>query len=77
MQAVGTNMHLRRTADATDTGGAAGEFRRQRDGFGEAEAVPSHDARELTGSGGVARVSLDGQVYTLRITRARKLILTK
>ena len=38
---------------------------------------PVHDARALTGGGDLARIVLDGQVYTLRITRAGKLILTK
>lgn len=41
------------------------------------EALPTHDARDLTKGGDQARVVLDGQVYTLRITRAGKLILTK
>ena len=36
-----------------------------------------HDARELTGESNTAMIVLDGQVYTLRITRAGKLILTK
>jgi hemin uptake protein HemP len=40
-------------------------------------AVPVHDARALTGEQGLARIRLDGQEYTLRITRAGKLILTK
>ena len=39
--------------------------------------VPEHDARALTGGGPCARITLDGQVYTLRITRTGKLILTK
>lgn len=38
---------------------------------------PVHDARELTDPDGLARIVLDGQVYTLRITRQGKLILTK
>lgn len=38
---------------------------------------PCHDARTLTGGASTARIVLDGQVYTLRITRAGKLILTK
>ena len=38
---------------------------------------PVHDARDLTGPTGQARIVLDGQAYTLRITRAGKLILTK
>ncbi|MES2844006.1 MAG: hemin uptake protein HemP [Pseudomonadota bacterium] len=39
--------------------------------------VPEHDALDLTGANGQARIVLHGQVYTLRITRAGKLILTK
>lgn len=39
--------------------------------------LPLYDARELTKSGVQALIALDGQVYTLRITRAGKLILTK
>jgi hemin uptake protein HemP len=39
--------------------------------------LPAYDARDLTESGDLARIVLDGQVYTLRITRAGKLILTK
>jgi Hemin uptake protein hemP len=39
--------------------------------------APSYDARVLTGGGLVAVILLDGQSYTLRITRAGKLILTK
>ncbi|MRH22166.1 hemin uptake protein HemP [Rhodovulum strictum] len=38
---------------------------------------PVHDARILTGGGTVAVIVLDGVAYTLRITRAGKLILTK
>ncbi len=41
------------------------------------DAVPAHDARRLTEGADQARIVLDGQVYTLRITRAGKLILTK
>ncbi len=41
------------------------------------ETPPGHDARVLTGGGTVAAVRLDDQVYSLRITRAGKLILTK
>jgi hemin uptake protein HemP len=41
------------------------------------DATPVHDARVLTGSGSLARIVLDGQIYSLRITRAGKLILTK
>ncbi|QFT93769.1 Hemin uptake protein hemP [Roseovarius sp. THAF9] len=37
----------------------------------------AHDARELTRGQTTAQITLDGKVYTLRITRAGKLILTK
>lgn len=43
----------------------------------DASSLPAYDARALTGDGDQARIVLDGQVYTLRITRAGKLILTK
>ena len=36
-----------------------------------------YDARKLVGEGQTASIVLDGKVYTLRITRAGKLILTK
>lgn len=39
--------------------------------------VPVHDAQVLTGGGREARIVLAGMVYTLRITRQGKLILTK
>lgn len=38
---------------------------------------PTHDARELTEGGKQAHIRLDDKVYTLMITRAGKLILTK
>jgi hemin uptake protein HemP len=41
------------------------------------QPLPSHDARTLTAGGTQAQIELDGQIYTLRITRAGKLILTK
>ncbi len=37
----------------------------------------SHDARNLIPNGVKAEIVLDDQTYTLRITRAGKLILTK
>lgn len=40
-------------------------------------SLPAYDARDLTDGGDQARIVLDDQVYTLRITRAGKLILTK
>lgn len=40
--------------------------------------MPVHDARTLTGrEGSTALIILDDKTYTLRITRAGKLILTK
>ena len=39
--------------------------------------ITLHDARRLTGGGPTAQITLDDKVYTLRITRAGKLILTK
>lgn len=40
-------------------------------------SIPWYRAQSLTQGGNLAHVDLDGQVYTLRITRAGKLILTK
>lgn len=40
-------------------------------------ALPTYAARDLTEGGDLAQIVLDGQTYTLRITRAGKLILTK
>jgi hemin uptake protein HemP len=40
-------------------------------------APPVHDAGALTGGGATAQIVLNGQTYTLRITRQGKLILTK
>lgn len=39
--------------------------------------TPVYDARLLVQAGATAIIVLDGQSYTLRITRAGKLILTK
>ncbi|MGY6535422.1 MAG: hemin uptake protein HemP [Pararhodobacter sp.] len=41
------------------------------------QGVPVHAAEELTKGGAVAHITLGGQLYVLRITRAGKLILTK
>ncbi len=38
---------------------------------------PTFDARDLTVGGNIAQIKLDDQIYTLRITRQQKLILTK
>ena len=42
-----------------------------------AQSVPAHQAEILTGGGNLAHITLGDQIYTLRITRAGKLILTK
>ncbi len=42
-----------------------------------ADKTPCHDALSLTEGGNLARIVLHDQVYSLRITRAGKLILTK
>ena len=38
---------------------------------------PLHNARDLTAGGKQASIQLDDKIYTLRITRQGKLILTK
>ncbi len=45
--------------------------------YAEAVELPLHDALALTSGGSVAQIRLNGMIYTLRITRAGKLILTK
>jgi hemin uptake protein HemP len=40
-------------------------------------ALPTYRARDLMEDGDVAQIVLDDQTYTLRVTRAGKLILTK
>jgi len=39
--------------------------------------LPTYLARDLMQNGDVAQIVLDDQTYTLRVTRAGKLILTK
>lgn len=41
------------------------------------DATPAHDALRLTKGGNLARIILNDQIYSLRITRQGKLILTK
>lgn len=41
------------------------------------QTLPVYQAQELTGDGRVAHIRLGDQLYTLRITRQDKLILTK
>ena len=43
----------------------------------DTSGVATHDARDLVPNGVTANIALDGQVYTLRITQAGNLILTK
>ncbi|MGR3814917.1 MAG: hemin uptake protein HemP [Cognatishimia activa] len=40
-------------------------------------SIPYYNAKALIGRGSEARIMLDDKLYTLRITRAGKLILTK
>jgi hemin uptake protein HemP len=42
-----------------------------------APTLPTYAACDLTEGGDLAQIVLDQQTYTLRITRAGKLILTK
>ncbi len=39
--------------------------------------IPEHNAEYLTAGGNIAHIRLNDQLYTLRITKAGKLILTK
>lgn len=39
--------------------------------------IPRYSAQDLTRGGSTAAIELNGQLYTLRITRQAKLILTK
>ena len=41
------------------------------------DALPVYDATDLTQGGIIARIALEENLYTLRITRVGKLILTK
>lgn len=41
------------------------------------DLIPVHDTTELLGSDGRAFLRHDGAIYTLRVTRNGKLILTK
>ncbi len=41
------------------------------------DALPVYSATDLTKGGNLAQIMLNDQLYTLRITRAGKLILTK
>ena len=41
------------------------------------DGAPTYNAAELTKGGNLARIVLANQIYTLRITKSSKLILTK
>ncbi|MFV1875984.1 MULTISPECIES: hemin uptake protein HemP [Nioella] len=41
------------------------------------QSAPVHSAGDLLGDSRVAYIALEDQVYTLRLTRAGKLLLTK
>jgi len=41
------------------------------------DRLPTYAARDLTQGADLAQIMLEDQIYTLRITRAGKLILTK
>ncbi|WP_420394984.1 hemin uptake protein HemP [Nioella sp.] len=41
------------------------------------QSAPVHSADDLLGDSRVAYIALEDQVYTLRLTRAGKLLLTK
>ncbi len=41
------------------------------------EKLPVYEAQDLTKGGDLAKIKLQDQLYTLRITRSGKLILTK
>lgn len=43
----------------------------------QGRSLPAYDASRLTEGGDQAHIVLGDQIYTLRITRAGKLILTK
>lgn len=43
----------------------------------QAAPPPQYEASSLTRGGNLAHISLNGQLYSLRITRQGKLILTK
>ena len=46
-------------------------------GIGAADRARTVAAAELLGPGGLLRIDLDGEIYTLRLTRNHRLILTK
>lgn len=48
-----------------------------KESIARSETNPTYDALELTKGGNLANILLGEQAYTLRITRAGKLILTK
>ena len=53
------------------------DFHRESTSYGQPTSTPVHVAETLTAGGSTAFILLNGQQYTLRITRQGKLILTK
>ncbi|NBR89845.1 MAG: hemin uptake protein HemP [Rhodobacteraceae bacterium] len=53
------------------------DFHRESASYGPPASTPVHVAETLTAGGSTAFILLNGQQYTLRITRQGKLILTK
>ena len=53
------------------------DFHRESASYGQPTSTPVHVAETLTAGGSTAFILLNGQQYTLRITRQCKLILTK
>lgn len=49
----------------------------RRSAGGPQPAPRTLEARVLLGPGGLLRIDLDGEIYTLRLTRNHRLILTK
>lgn len=53
------------------------EAKKDQEAMQEYSNLPRYRAEELVGSGQSAHITLGDQLYTLRVTRAGKLILTK
>jgi hemin uptake protein HemP len=65
-------------SDAERDGDGGDPARRARPSAAGPQApVRTVEAAALLGPGGVLRIDLDGEIYTLRLTRNHRLILTK
>lgn len=67
--------HLERTGNPVASACAAHSARPR--ASTSAQAVRTVEAEALLGPGGLLRIDLDGEIYTLRLTRNHRLILTK